>query len=52
MLDAISDETGLTDYTVLYSTREYKKTRVSYFTHELEAWEAAHAPLADAARGA
>jgi DNA-binding Lrp family transcriptional regulator len=52
VLAAISAETGLSDYAVLYSTREYKKTRLRYFTPELEAWEAAHAPLADAARGA
>jgi DNA-binding Lrp family transcriptional regulator len=45
VLEAISNETGLTDYTVLYSTREYKKTRVSYFTDELTRWEAAHAEL-------
>ena len=45
VLEAISSETGLTDYTVLYSTREYKKTRVSYFTDELAQWENAHAGL-------
>ena len=27
----ISEATGITDYTPLYSTREYKKTRVRYF---------------------
>jgi DNA-binding Lrp family transcriptional regulator len=46
VLAAISAETGLTDYRVLYSTKEYKKTRVRYFTPEAEAWEAAHLPLA------
>jgi siroheme decarboxylase len=45
VLAAISRETGLTDFRVLYSTKEYKKTRVSYFTPEAEAWEEAHAPL-------
>jgi DNA-binding Lrp family transcriptional regulator len=45
VLRAISQETGLTDYSVLYSTREYKKTRVSYFTREADEWEAAHEPL-------
>jgi DNA-binding Lrp family transcriptional regulator len=45
VLAEISRETGLTDYAVLYSTREYKKTRLTYFTPELEAWEAAHEPL-------
>ena len=33
---------------VLYSTKEYKKTRVSYFTPEESAWEQAHASLAAA----
>jgi len=45
VLEAISKETGLTEYAVLYSTREYKKTRLKYFTPELEAWEDAHAAL-------
>jgi DNA-binding Lrp family transcriptional regulator len=45
VLRAISAETGLEDYAVLYSTREYKKTRLRYFTPELEAWEEAHAAL-------
>ncbi len=45
VLEAISRETGLSDYTVLYSVKEYKKTRVSYFTPEADAWEQAHAPL-------
>ena len=31
---------------VLYSTKEYKKMRVSYFTPEESAWEQAHASLA------
>lgn len=45
VLEAISRETGLDDYIVLYSTKEYKKTRVSYFTPEMYAWEAAHIDL-------
>jgi len=39
---AICDATGIDDYAVLYSTKEYKKTRVRYFTPELEDWEARH----------
>ncbi len=31
--------TGVTDYKALYSTKEYKKIRLSYFTPELEQWE-------------
>ncbi len=30
----ISRQTGITDYQVLYSYREYKKTRVRYFAEE------------------
>jgi DNA-binding Lrp family transcriptional regulator len=42
IVEAIHDATGIEDYAVLYSTKEYKKTRVRYFTAELEDWEAAH----------
>ncbi|HKH59160.1 MAG TPA: Lrp/AsnC family transcriptional regulator, partial [Rubrobacter sp.] len=45
VLTAMSEETGLTDYTSLYSTREYKKTRVRYFTPEMEAWERLYAGI-------
>ncbi len=43
VLNAMSEESGLTDYVSLYSTREYKKTRVRYFTPEMEAWERLYA---------
>ena len=43
VLEAMADETGVRDYTSLYSTREYKKTRVRYFTPEMEAWERLYA---------
>lgn len=49
VLRSISEETGIDDYIVLYSIKEYKKVRVSYFTPEIYAWEAAHAPLLAAA---
>jgi siroheme decarboxylase len=39
VLAAIGDATGLTEYVSLYSTREYKKTRVEYFTDEYADWE-------------
>jgi DNA-binding Lrp family transcriptional regulator len=39
ILAAISQATGITDYRSLYSTREYKKTRVRYFTPEMAEWE-------------
>ena len=43
VLDAMAEETGLTERESLYSTREYKKTRVRYFTPEMEAWERLYA---------
>lgn len=39
VLAAISEATGLPDYDVLYSSREFKKVRVRYFTPEQAAWE-------------
>ena len=39
VLEAIAAATGITEYAVLYSTKEYKKTRVPYFTAAEEAWE-------------
>ena len=45
VLRAMAEETRLTDYTSLYSTREYKKTRVRYFTPEMEAWERLYAGI-------
>lgn len=42
VVDAIRESIGVDDYAVLYSTKEYKKTRVRYFTPELEEWEAAN----------
>ncbi len=43
VLDAMAAETGLTERASLYSTREYKKMRVRYFTPEMEAWEKLYA---------
>jgi DNA-binding Lrp family transcriptional regulator len=43
---SISEETGNTEYITLYSTKEYKKVRVSYFTPEIYAWEQVHSLLA------
>ena len=39
ILDAIADDTGIMERSSLYSTHEYKKTRVPYFTREMAAWE-------------
>jgi len=38
VVQAISDKTGITDHTILYSLKEYKKMRVRYFTTELDGW--------------
>jgi siroheme decarboxylase len=40
IIDAIARATGLSEYGLLYSTREYKKIRLRYFTPELDEWEA------------
>jgi siroheme decarboxylase len=44
VLDAISDETGLSDRITLYSTKEWKKTRLVYFSPDAEEWERLNAP--------
>ncbi|MBI4497824.1 MAG: Lrp/AsnC family transcriptional regulator [Chloroflexi bacterium] len=41
-LQAIAEATGIREYAVLYSSKEYKKTRVRYFTPELDQWEEEH----------
>jgi DNA-binding Lrp family transcriptional regulator len=38
-LDAIAEATGLTERLALYSSVEFKKTRVRYFTGDEERWE-------------
>ncbi len=42
-LGAIAEATGITDRHALYSTKEFKKVRVRYFTDEEAKWEAEHA---------
>ena len=37
---AIRDETGVDEYALLWSVKEYKKTRVRYFTDEWDDWRA------------
>jgi len=39
VLAEISRETGITEFSALYSTKEYKKTRVEYFTDAEARWE-------------
>jgi siroheme decarboxylase len=40
VIDAMALATGVAEYALLYSTTEYKKVRLRYFTPELEGWEA------------
>ncbi len=37
---AIRDETGIDEYALLWSIKEYKKTRVRYFTDDWDEWRA------------
>jgi DNA-binding Lrp family transcriptional regulator len=43
---AIRDETGVDEYALLWSVKEYKKVRVRYFTDEWDDWRAEHAGAA------
>ena len=40
--DAISRETGVDEHAMLYSTKEYKKVRVRYYTEDFFDWERRH----------
>ena len=42
ILDAIADEFSLTDRSTLYSSTEFKKIRLLYFTDDFKAWEREH----------
>ena len=43
ILDSIAEESGIEDRRTLYSSTEFKKTRLLYFTDEHRRWEAEHA---------
>jgi len=43
ILDSIAEETGIHDRSTLYSSTEFKKIRLLYFTEEFRAWERKHA---------
>jgi DNA-binding Lrp family transcriptional regulator len=43
ILDSIAEESGIEDRSTLYSSTEFKKIRLLYFTDEHKAWEAEHA---------
>jgi siroheme decarboxylase len=42
VLDAIANQTGIDERTTLYSSTEYKKIRLQYFTDDFKNWEAEH----------
>jgi DNA-binding Lrp family transcriptional regulator len=42
ILDAIAVETGVDDRATLYSSTEFKKIRLLYFTDDFKRWEAEH----------
>jgi DNA-binding Lrp family transcriptional regulator len=41
-VDAIRTETGVDEYCLLWSVKEYKKVRLEYFTPDWDAWSAKH----------
>ncbi len=43
ILDSIASETGITERATLYSSTEFKKIRLLYFTDDYRAWERQHA---------
>ena len=43
ILAAIAEETGISDRAILYSSTEFKKIRLLYFTEEYRDWERKHA---------
>jgi DNA-binding Lrp family transcriptional regulator len=43
ILDAVGEATGVAERATLYSSTEFKKIRLQYFTDEFRAWEREHA---------
>ena len=43
VLDAIAETTGITERATLYSSTEFKKVRMLYFTDDFRRWESEHA---------
>jgi DNA-binding Lrp family transcriptional regulator len=43
ILDSIAESTGIEERAILYSSTEFKKIRLLYFTDEFKRWEAEHA---------
>ena len=44
ILDSIAADTGIEDRRTLYSSTEFKKIRLLYFTGDFQRWEEEHAP--------
>ncbi|HTY96784.1 MAG TPA: Lrp/AsnC family transcriptional regulator [Solirubrobacteraceae bacterium] len=44
ILDAIASDTGIDERATLYSSTEFKKIRLLYFTEDFKNWESEHAP--------
>lgn len=40
VIAALKEKSGIGDYAILYSTKEFKKVRVQYFTPDIARWEA------------
>ena len=51
-VEQLARDHALNDFAVLYSTTEYKKIRLAYFTPEFDAWEAKYVKPREAARHA
>jgi DNA-binding Lrp family transcriptional regulator len=45
VLDSIAEQTGISERATLYSSTEFKKVRLLYFTDEFKAWEREHAGI-------
>jgi DNA-binding Lrp family transcriptional regulator len=43
VLDAIAEQTGISERATLYSSTEFKKIRLLYFTEDFKRWESQHA---------
>ncbi|HEY4451904.1 MAG TPA: AsnC family transcriptional regulator [Solirubrobacteraceae bacterium] len=43
VLDAIAEQTGIHERATLYSSTEFKKVRLQYFTEDFKEWERRHA---------
>lgn len=50
ILAAISKATGITEYRALYSTREFKKVRLKFFTDAYARWELEHLGVTETVR--